>query len=94
MTDLTAVQIDLTRILINWKAPSDSPEFQIIVRIPGGAVETYSGESPFIYTTTVLGVYTVQQMSSSEHLPSQEIMVTMRGIIIRMTLREEGWGYT
>ena len=81
MTDLEVEQIDIKKVLVTWTEPPDSPEYQIRVHNPGGSTETFSGESPFIFGTTEIGVHIFEETYYDQDLPSRKAAVTVKGII-------------
>ena len=81
MNDLTAVQSDVNTILITWTILPSVREFQLRLLSPRGSTSTYSGESPYMYTSAVFGVYTIEERIPSIHfVPRAKTNVTVRGI--------------
>ena len=78
MTNISATQINLTHVLITWIEPPT--DYQISVHNPGGSIEIYSGEPPYIYEIKEVGVHTIRDIYSSKNLLSPGIMVTVKGI--------------
>ena len=83
ITSLTAVQNGLTTVRINWTAPPGPPAggYQITVAEASINVTGRSG-SPYTFTASELGVYTVQVLYTSQHFPNEQampVMVTVKG---------------
>ena len=94
ITDLTAVQTGLTTVRVTWTAPPGPPAggYQITVAEASIYVTGCSG-SPYTFTTSELGVHTVQVLYTSQHFPNEQampVMVTVEGegdsIVVYITI--------
>ena len=82
IADLAAVQTGLTTVQVTWTAPHVplAGGYQITVA-EANISNVNDQESPFTFTTSELGVHTVQVTPSSQHFPGQavSVMVTVEG---------------
>ena len=94
ITDLTAVQTGLTTVQVTWTAPPGPPAggYQITVAEANIDVTGRRG-SPYNFTTSELGVHTVQVLYTSQHFPNEQamaVMVTVEGegdsIVVYITI--------
>ena len=94
ITDLTAVQTGLTTVQVTWTAPPGPPAggYQITVAEANINVTGRRG-SPYNFTTSELGVHTVQVLYTSHHFPNEQamaVMVTVEGegdsIVVYITI--------
>ena len=84
ITDLAAEQTGLITVQVTWTAPPGPPAggYQITVAEASIDVTIYSQESPYTFTTSELGVHTVQVLYTSQHFPNEQAMpgnVTVEG---------------
>ena len=83
ITNLIVVQTGLTTVQVTWTAPPGPPAggYQIIV--PKANIDaTGRRGSPYTFTTSKLGVHTVQVLYTSQHFPNEQampVMVTVEG---------------
>ena len=83
ITNLSAKQIELTVVQVTWIAPPGPPAggYQITVAEANLNVTGRSG-SPYTFTTSELGVHTVQVLYTSQHFLNEQampVMVTVEG---------------
>ena len=85
-TNLMAEQNTLGSVLVSWTAPSPPPTLGYHVTVqPGGVRMLDSITSPQTITGLPVGVYSIEVMSLSQHLPSERVgpvVVTVRGEMI------------
>ena len=83
ITNLAAVQIGLTTVEVTWTASPGPPAkgYQITVAEASINVTGQESPAPYTFTTSQLGVHTVQVTPSSVHFPGQavSVMVTVEG---------------
>ena len=84
ITDLTAEQTGLTTVQVTWTAPPGPPAGGYQITVAEASISNYNDqESPYtyIFTTSQLGVHTVQVTPSSLHFPGQavSVIVTVEG---------------
>ena len=72
ITDLTAVQTGLTTVQVTWTAPPGPPTGGYQITVAEASIDVTGQESPYIFTTSELGVHTVQVMYTSLHFPNEE----------------------
>ena len=72
ITDLTAVQTGLTTVQVTWTAPPGPPAGGYQITVAEASIDITSQESPYTFTTSELGVHTVQVMYTSQHFPNEE----------------------
>ena len=85
ISDLTAVQTGLKTVQVTWTAPPGPPAggYQITVAEASIDVTGHSG-SPYTFTTSELGVNTVQLSYTSQHFPNEQPM------LVNVTVEGEG----
>ena len=85
-TNLVAEQNALKILLVSWTAASPPPSMGYRVTVqPGGIRMLNSIARPQNLTGLQTGVYSIEVMSLSQHLPSERVgpvVVTVRGEII------------
>ena len=82
ITDLTAVQTGLTTVQVTWTAPPGPPAGGYRITVAEASISNANDqESPYTFTTSELGVHTVQVTPSPQHFPGQtvSVMVTVEG---------------
>ena len=81
ITDLTAEQTGLTTVQVTWTAPPGPPAGGYQITVVEASIDVTGQESPYTFTTSELGVHTVQVTPSSQHFPGQavSVMVTVEG---------------
>ena len=84
ITNLAAVQTGLTTVQVTWTAPPGPPVGGYQITVAEASISNANDqESPYTYTftTSQLGVHTVQVTPSSRHFPGQtmSVMVTVEG---------------
>ena len=73
ITDLTAEQTGLTTVQVTWTAPPGPPAGGYQITVDEASISNANDqESPYIFTTSELGVHTVQVMYTSQHFPNEE----------------------
>ena len=81
-----AEQNGFETVLVSWTAPSPPPSMGYHVTVqPGGVRILDSPASPQLIAGLPVGVYSIEVMSLSQHLPSERVgpvMVTVRGEMI------------
>ena len=82
ITDLTAVQTGLTTVQVTWTAPPGPPAGGYRITVAEASISNANDqESPYTFTTSELGVHTVQVTPSPQHFPGQtvSVIVTVEG---------------
>ena len=82
VTDLTAEQNGLTTVQVTWTAPPGPPAGGYTITVAEASIINVNDqESPYTFTTSEVGVHTVQVTPSSQHFPGQtvSVMVTVEG---------------
>lgn len=81
LTNLAVEQNGLTTVQVTWtELPGSSTTMhQIMVTTPSGGTGTTPQQSPYTFNVTELGVYTVQEVFTSQHYPNRDTMVTVEG---------------
>ena len=82
ITDLTAEQTGFTTVQVTWTAPLYPPAGGYQITVAEASISNANDqESPYTFTTSELGVHTVQVTPSSQHFPGQtvSVMVTVEG---------------
>ena len=82
ITKLTAEQTGLTTVRVTWTAPPGPPAGGYQITVAEASISNVNDlESPFTFTTSQLGVHTVQVTPSTVHFPGQSVsvMVTVEG---------------
>ena len=81
VTDLAAVQTGLTTVQVTWTAPPGPPAGGYTITVAEANINVTIQESPYTFTTSEVGVHTVQVTPSSQHFPGQtmSVMVTVEG---------------
>ena len=82
ITDLTAEQTGLTTVRVTWTAPPGPPAGGYQITVAEASIDVISQESPYTFTTSELGVHTVQVLYTSQHFPNEQampVMVTVEG---------------
>ena len=86
-----AEQNGLQTVLVSWTAPSPPPSMGYRVTVqPGGVRMLDSIASLQLVTGLQVGVYSIEVMSLSQHLPSERVgpvMVTVKGKMIRTLVK-------
>ena len=72
ITDLTAEQTGLTTVQVTWTAPPGPPAGGYQITVAEESIDVTGQESPYTFTTSELGVHTVQVMYTSQHFPNEE----------------------
>ena len=83
ITDLTAEQTGLSTVRVSWTAPPGPPAGGYQITVAEASIDVTGQESPYTFTTSELGVHTVQVMYTSQHFPSNQampVMVTVEGM--------------
>ena len=93
ITSLTAVQTGLTKVRVTWTAPPSPPAGGYQITVAEASIDVTGRESPYTFTTSELGVHTVQVMYTSQHFPNEQamaMMVTVEGegdsIVVYITI--------
>ena len=84
-TNLIAEQSDLRSVLVSWTAPSPPPSMGYRVTVQPGGITMLDRTPPRLLTGLQVGVYSIEVMSLSRHLPSEKVgpvVVTVRGEMI------------
>ena len=82
ITNLAAEQTGLTTVQVTWTAPPGPPAGGYQITVAEASISNANDqESPYTFTTSELGVHTVQVTPSSQHFPGQtvSVMVTVEG---------------
>ena len=82
ITNLAANQTGLTTVQVTWTAPPGPPAGGYQITVAEASISNVNDqESPYTFTTSELGVHTVQVTPSSQHFPGQavSVMVTVEG---------------
>ena len=82
ITNLAAVQTGLTTVRVTWTAPPGPPAGGYLITVDEASISNVNDqESPYTFTNSELGVFTVQVTLSSRHFPGQAVsaMVTVEG---------------
>ena len=82
ITDLAAEQTGLTTVQVTWTAPPGPPAGGYQITVDEASISNVNDqESPYTFTTSELGVHTVQVTPSSDHFPGEtvSVMVTVEG---------------
>ncbi len=74
-----AVQVGLDKVQVSWNAPTDPRNGYRVTTTPN-SVSTDVLKSPAIITIPTPGVYNIQVMSLSQHLPGKT--VELEGVIV------------
>ena len=86
ITDLAAVQTGLTTVQVTWTAPPGPPAGGYQITVDEASISNVNHpESPFNFTTSELGVHTVQVIPSTGHFPEQAVLVS-----VMVTVEGEG----
>ena len=72
ITDLTAEQTGLTTVQVTWTAPPGPPTGGYQITVAEASINVTGQEFPYTFTTSELGVHTVQVMYTSQHFPNEE----------------------
>ena len=93
ITDLAAVQTGLTTVQVTWTAPPGPPAGGYQITVAEASIDLTDQESPYTFTTSKLGVHTVQVLYTSQHFPNEQampVMVTVEGegdsIVVYITI--------
>ena len=93
ITRLAAVQTGLTTVQVTWTAPSGPPAGGYQITVVEASIDVTGQESPYTFTTSELGVHTVQVLYTSQHFPNEQamaVMVTVEGegdsIVVYITI--------
>ena len=93
ITSLAAVQTGLTTVQVTWTAPPGPPAGGYQITVAEASIDVTGQESPYTFTTSELGVYTVQVLYTSQHFPNEQampVMVTVEGegdsIVVYITI--------
>ena len=82
ITSLAAVQTGLTTVQVTWTAPPGPPARGYQITVAEASIDITRRESPYTFTTSELGVHTVQVLYTSYHFPNEQampVMVTVEG---------------
>ena len=83
ITDLTAEQTGLTTVQVTWTAPPGPPVGGYQITVAETSIDVIGQrESPYTFTTSELGVHTIQVLYTSQHFPNEQampVMVTVEG---------------
>ena len=83
ITDLAAVQTGLATVQVTWTAPPGPPAGGYQITVAEASISNVNDqESPYTFTTSELGVHTVQVTPSSRHFPAGQavsVMLTVEG---------------
>ena len=93
ITDLAAEQTRLTTVQVTWTAPPGPPAGGYQITVDETSIDVTGQESPYTFTTSGLGVHTVQVLYTSQHFPNEQampVMVTVEGegdsIVVYITI--------
>ena len=93
ITSLTAVQTGLTTVQVTWTAPPGPPAGGYQITVAEANINVTGQESPYTFTTSELGVHTVQVLYTSQHFLNEQampVMVTVEGkgdsIVVYITI--------
>ena len=84
ITNLAAEQTGLTTVQVTWTAPPGPPAGGYQITVAEASISNVNDQEspPYTFTTSELGVHTVQVTPTSQHFPAGQtvsVMVTVEG---------------